>query len=62
MQGRAYAIKFIRVRLSGKKEPPQFHCFNKDEMAVTGRAAAVANILDPRLRTARLADVALTST
>jgi len=44
MQGGAYAAKVIRARLEGKKELPPFHYFNKGEMAVIGRAAAVANI------------------
>jgi NADH dehydrogenase len=44
MQGGAYAAKVIRARLEGKKEVPSFHYFNKGEMAVIGRAAAVANI------------------
>jgi NADH dehydrogenase len=44
MQGGAYAARVIRARLEGKKEPPPFHYFNKGEMAVIGRAAAVANI------------------
>src|SRR5713101_4018299 len=44
MQGGAYAAKVIRARLGGKKELPPFHYFNKGEMAVIGRAAAVANI------------------
>jgi len=44
MQGGAYVVKVIRARLSGTKEPPPFHYFNKGEMAVIGRAAAVANI------------------
>ncbi len=44
MQGGAYAAKVIRARLEGKKELPAFHYFNKGEMAVIGRAAAVANI------------------
>lgn len=43
IQGGAYAAKVIRARLEGKKELP-FHYFNKGEMAVIGRAAAVANI------------------
>ena len=46
MQGGAYAAKVIRARLDGKKELPPFHYFNKGEMAVIGRAAAVANIFD----------------
>src|SRR6202162_4517626 len=44
MQGGANAAKVIRARLQGKKELPPFHYFNKGEMAVIGRAAAVANI------------------
>jgi NADH dehydrogenase len=44
MQGGAYAAKVIRARLEGKRELPPFHYFNKGDMAVIGRAAAVANI------------------
>jgi NADH:ubiquinone reductase (H+-translocating) len=44
MQGGAYVAKVIRARLEGKKELPPFRYFNKGEMAVIGRAAAVANI------------------
>ncbi len=44
MQGGAYAVKVIRARLEGQREPPPFHYFNKGEMAVIGRASAVANI------------------
>ncbi len=44
MQGGAYAARVIRARLEGKRELPPFHYFNKGEMAVIGRAAAVANI------------------
>jgi NADH:ubiquinone reductase (H+-translocating) len=44
MQGGAYAAKAIRTRLSGRTELPPFHYFNKGDMAVIGRAAAVANI------------------
>jgi len=44
MQGGAYAARVIRARLEGNREPPPFHYFNKGEMAVIGRAAAVANI------------------
>ena len=44
MQGGAYAAKAIRKRLSGETELPAFHYFNKGDMAVIGRAAAVANI------------------
>lgn len=44
MQGGAYAAKVIRARVGKKPEPPPFHYFNKGDMAVIGRAAAVANI------------------
>jgi NADH:ubiquinone reductase (H+-translocating) len=44
MQGGAYAARVIRARVEGKQAPPPFHYFNKGEMAVIGRAAAVANI------------------
>lgn len=44
MQGGAYAAKVIRARVAGKSELPPFHYFNKGDMAVIGRAAAVADI------------------
>jgi NADH:ubiquinone reductase (H+-translocating) len=44
MQGGAYAAKVIRKRLEGKSEIAPFRYFNKGEMAVIGRAAAIANI------------------
>ncbi len=44
MQGGVYAAKAIRARLAGKAELKPFHYFNKGDMAVIGRAAAVANI------------------
>jgi NADH dehydrogenase len=44
IQGGAYAAKAIRARLEGKKDAKPFHYFNKGDMAVIGRAAAVANI------------------
>jgi NADH dehydrogenase len=44
MQGGTYAAKAIVQRLKGKKDLPPFRYFNKGEMAVIGRAAAVANI------------------
>jgi NADH:quinone reductase (non-electrogenic) len=44
MQGGAYVAKVIRARIEGKKAPLPFRYFNKGEMAVIGRAAAVANI------------------
>jgi NADH dehydrogenase len=45
IQGGGYAAKTIRTRLKGKKDIKPFHYFNKGDMAVIGRAAAVANIL-----------------
>jgi NADH dehydrogenase len=39
-----HAAKVILARLAGKPAPPPFHYFNKGDMAVIGRAAAVANI------------------
>lgn len=44
IQGGAYAAKTIRGRSKGKKETKPFHYFNKGDMAVIGRAAAIANI------------------
>ena len=44
IQGGAYAAKTIRARLKGKPQLRPFHYFNKGEMAVIGRAAAVANV------------------
>jgi NADH dehydrogenase len=44
MQGGAYAAKLIRKRLEGKSDIAPFRYFNKGEMAVIGRAAAIANI------------------
>ena len=44
MQGGAYAAKTIRARLEGKRQFRPFHYFNKGDLAVIGRAAAVANI------------------
>jgi NADH:ubiquinone reductase (H+-translocating) len=44
IQGGAYAAKTIRARLEGRKNIPPFHYFDKGDMAVIGRAAAVANI------------------
>jgi NADH dehydrogenase len=44
IQGGAYAAKSIRARLKGKKGLPAFRYFDKGDMAVIGRAAAVANI------------------
>jgi NADH:quinone reductase (non-electrogenic) len=44
IQGGAYAAKTIRARLEGKKDVPPFHYFDKGDLAVIGRAAAIANI------------------
>jgi NADH dehydrogenase len=44
IQGGAYAAKAIRARLKGEKDVKPFHYFNKGDMAVIGRAAAVANV------------------
>ncbi len=44
IQGGRFAAKVIAARLAGKTPPPRFHYLNKGEMAVIGRAAAVANI------------------
>lgn len=44
IQGGAYAARAIRARLRGEKDFRSFHYFDKGDMAVIGRAAAVANI------------------
>lgn len=44
MQGGSYAAKVIRARVAGKGDLPSFQYFDKGDMAVIGRAAAVANI------------------
>ena len=44
IQGGHYAGKTIAARLKGQKDNKPFHYFNKGDMAVIGRAAAVANI------------------
>jgi NADH dehydrogenase len=49
MQGGAYAAKVIRARVGKKPEPPPFQYFNKGDLAVIGRAAAVANIFGKHL-------------
>jgi NADH dehydrogenase len=43
IQGGRYAGKLIKARLAGRTLPP-FKYFNKGDMAVIGRAAAVANV------------------
>ena len=44
IQGGTYAAHTIRARLQGKKNMPPFRYLDKGDMAVIGRAAAVANI------------------
>ncbi len=44
MQGGAYAAKVVRERVKGAAEAPPFHYFNKGDLAVIGRASAVARI------------------
>jgi NADH:quinone reductase (non-electrogenic) len=44
IQGGAYTAKTIAARLKGEKNAKPFHYFNKGDMAVIGRASAVANI------------------
>jgi NADH dehydrogenase len=44
IQGGGYAAKVIKGRLAGSKDIAPFHYFDKGDMAVIGRAAAVANI------------------
>ena len=49
IQGGAYAAKVIRGRLEGKKDVKPFRYFDKGNMAVIGRAAAVADIFGVHL-------------
>jgi NADH dehydrogenase len=44
IQGGAYAAKTIVNRLKGKRDIKPFHYFDKGDLAVIGRGAAVANI------------------
>lgn len=44
IQGGVFAAMTIQARLAGKKDPAVFRYFNKGDMAVIGRGAAVANI------------------
>jgi NADH:ubiquinone reductase (H+-translocating) len=44
IQGGAFAAKTIKARIEKQKADAAFHYFNKGDMAVIGRAAAVANI------------------
>ncbi len=43
IQGGKYAAKLVKARLAGRTLPP-FKYFDKGDMAVIGRAAAVANV------------------
>jgi NADH:ubiquinone reductase (H+-translocating) len=49
MQGGAYAAKTIAKRAQGKQEDKPFHYFDKGDIAVIGRAAAVANVFGVHL-------------
>ncbi len=44
IQGGRYAARAIEARLKGKQSLAPFHYLNKGDMAVIGRAAAVANV------------------
>jgi NADH dehydrogenase len=44
MQGGAYAAKAIARKIEGKPKPAPFNYFDKGNIAVIGRAAAVANV------------------
>ena len=44
MQGGTYAGRAIAARRKGAKAVPAFHYFDKGDIAVIGRASAVANI------------------
>ena len=60
MQGGAYAARAIAARLDGPKEIPPFHYFDKGDLAVIGRGAAVARIFGaPSLGPHRVAGLAL---
>lgn len=50
MQGGAYAARSINARLEGKRLAVPFHYFDKGELAVIGRGAAVARIFGVHLR------------
>lgn len=49
IQGGAYAAKTIVKRLEGKRDIKPFHYFDKGDLAVIGRGAAVANIFGVHL-------------
>jgi len=49
MQGGAYVARAIVARVNGGRAPAPFHYFDKGELAVIGRAAAVARIFGMHL-------------
>lgn len=49
MQGGAYAAKAIATKVEGKPNPAPFRYFDKGNLAVIGRAAAVANVFGVHL-------------
>ena len=49
MQGGAYAAKSIVRKIEGRKPVPPFKYFDKGELAVIGRASAVANVFGVHL-------------
>lgn len=49
MQGGAYAAKTIMKRVKGDRNIRPFHYFNKGDLAVIGRGAAVANVFGVHL-------------
>ncbi len=49
MQGGAYAAETIKKRARGETQQKPFHYFDKGDIAVIGRAAAVANIFGVHL-------------
>lgn len=49
MQGGTYAAKTIVKRVKGERDIPPFKYFNKGELAVIGRGAAVANVFGLKL-------------
>jgi NADH dehydrogenase len=49
MQGGAYAARTIVKRIQGERDVKPFHYFNKGDLAVIGRAAAVADIFGVHL-------------
>ena len=49
MQGGSYAAKAIKTRLNKVEKQKPFHYFDKGDLAVIGRAAAVANVFGVHL-------------